>query len=124
MLETQPKGKAGEYSDRRTIEGPVSILSFFVDARLRKDLVREGHPLGKDDWLLLDLYGTTHDARLFPRPAVFNPSGKSSWRNGTSASFHKEEVARNQPSLPRRENDGRDSTRDIEARLPEAALFE
>lgn len=50
------------------------IHSFlFVGARLRKDLVREGHPLGKDDWLLLDLYGTTHDARLFPRPAVFNP---------------------------------------------------
>lgn len=54
------------------------IYSFlFVGARLRKDLVREGHPLGKDDWLLLDLYGTTHDARLFPRPAVFNP--KREW---------------------------------------------
>ncbi|MGK9204395.1 cytochrome P450, partial [Sinorhizobium meliloti] len=64
----------------------------FVGARLRKDLVWQGHSLGKDDWLLLDLYGTTHDARLFPQPAVFNPKRESSWRNGTSASFHKEEV--------------------------------
>ncbi|MGK9201003.1 cytochrome P450, partial [Sinorhizobium meliloti] len=54
----------------------------FVGARLRKDLVWQGHPLGKDDWLLLDLYGTTHDARLFPQPAVFNPKRESSWRNG------------------------------------------
>ncbi|MGK9264967.1 cytochrome P450 [Sinorhizobium meliloti] len=54
----------------------------FVGARLRKDLVWQGHSLGKDDWLLLDLYGTTHDARLFPQPAVFNPKRESSWRNG------------------------------------------
>lgn len=77
----QPKGKAGEYSD--VVHRGSRIHSFlFFGARLRKDLVREGHPLGKDDWLLLDLYGTTHDARLFPQPAVFNPKRESSWRNG------------------------------------------
>ncbi|WEX77499.1 cytochrome P450 [Sinorhizobium numidicum] len=54
----------------------------FVGARLRKDLVWREHALGKDDWLLLDLYGTTHDPRLFPQPATFNPERGLSWRNG------------------------------------------
>ncbi|WP_160167979.1 cytochrome P450 [Sinorhizobium meliloti] len=53
----------------------------FVGAKLRKDLVWQGHPLVKGDWLLLDLYGTTHDPRLFPQPTVFDPERGSSWRN-------------------------------------------
>ncbi|MQX93198.1 cytochrome P450 [Sinorhizobium meliloti] len=54
----------------------------FVGARLKKDLVWQDHPLRKGDWLLLDLYGTMHDPRLFPQPAVFNPKRGSSWRDG------------------------------------------
>ncbi|WMT92899.1 cytochrome P450 [Pelagibacterium sp. H642] len=39
-----------------------------------------GHQFGEGDWVMLDLYGTTHDPRSFPNPDVFDPDRNLSWR--------------------------------------------
>lgn len=39
-----------------------------------------GHQFGENDWVMLDLYGTTHDPRIFPNPAAFDPDRGLSWR--------------------------------------------
>lgn len=53
----------------------------FVGARVKEDIEWRGHALPKGQWLLLDLYGTTHDPQLFPRPQEFDPERQMSWRD-------------------------------------------
>lgn len=52
----------------------------FVGAVAKEEIEWQGHVIAKGQWLLLDLYGTTHDARLFPRPQDFWPQRRLSWR--------------------------------------------
>lgn len=40
----------------------------------------EGIGIAKGQWMLLDLYATTHDPRYFPEPQVFSPGRELSWR--------------------------------------------
>ncbi|MBA4784278.1 MAG: cytochrome P450 [Rhizobiales bacterium] len=53
----------------------------FVGARVKQDIEWQGHVLAKGQWLLLDLYGTTHDPELFSRPQEFDPERQISWRD-------------------------------------------
>jgi fatty-acid peroxygenase len=39
-----------------------------------------GHRFGKGDWVLLDLYGTNHDARLWEQPKRFRPERFAAWQ--------------------------------------------
>lgn len=41
----------------------------------------EGYRFRESEWILLDLYGTNHDPRLFPDPHAFDPERNLSWRN-------------------------------------------
>jgi fatty-acid peroxygenase len=38
-----------------------------------------GYPFKKSDWVLLDLYGTNHDERLWPEPGRFRPERFRDW---------------------------------------------
>ncbi|WP_085033367.1 cytochrome P450 [Ensifer aridi] len=53
----------------------------FVGARVTRDIDWRGHMLRQGQWLLLDLYGTTHDPRLFPAPEKFSAERKLTWRD-------------------------------------------
>lgn len=47
----------------------------------RRDLHQDGLSLSKGDWMMVDLYGTCHDPRLFPDPWDFDPERPLSWRD-------------------------------------------
>lgn len=47
----------------------------------RRDIRWDGMALSKGDWMLVDLFGTCHDPRLFPRPQDFDPERPLSWRD-------------------------------------------
>jgi fatty-acid peroxygenase len=53
----------------------------FVGARMIRDIDWRGHPLRQGQWMLLDLYGTTHDPRLFRTPESFSAERKLTWRD-------------------------------------------
>ncbi|MCA1369644.1 cytochrome P450 [Bradyrhizobium sp. BRP14] len=53
----------------------------FVGARVTRDIDWRGHMLRQGQWLLLDLYGTTHNPRLFPTPEKFSAERKLTWRD-------------------------------------------
>lgn len=53
----------------------------FVGAVATKEIAWEGHSFSRGQWMLLDLYGTTHDDRLFPEPERFSPERQLSWRD-------------------------------------------
>jgi fatty-acid peroxygenase len=63
----------------------ISPFFPFVGAVARADLDFEGHRIRKGQWLLLDLYGTTHDETLFPEPDRFKPHRQLSWRDRNDA---------------------------------------
>jgi len=52
----------------------------FIGARTKRAIEWEGHSFPKGQWLLLDLYGTNHDPRLFPQPEEFRPQRQLSWK--------------------------------------------
>ncbi len=45
----------------------------FVGGLVREPFDWRGHPFQKGDWVLLDLYGTNHDPRLWQDPEQFRP---------------------------------------------------
>ena len=47
----------------------------------RQDIRQDGLSLSRGDWMLVDLYGTCHDPRLFPAPQDFDPRRPQSWRD-------------------------------------------
>ncbi|WP_106476423.1 cytochrome P450 [Phytohalomonas tamaricis] len=51
----------------------------FAAARLRDDVDWRGYRLPKDTRVLLDLYGTNHDARLWDDPEAFRPERFHGW---------------------------------------------
>jgi fatty-acid peroxygenase len=50
-----------------------------IGGRARYDFAWQGHAFSKGDWVLLDLYGTNHDARLWPEPEAFQPERFVGW---------------------------------------------
>ena len=59
----------------------VSPFFPFVGARTREEVRWRGHVFPKGQWLLLDLYGTTHDPQLFPKPEEIELQRCLSWRD-------------------------------------------
>lgn len=45
----------------------------FIGGRARQAFTWDGHEFREGDWVLLDIYGTNHDARLWDEPQVFRP---------------------------------------------------
>src|SRR3546814_11580671 len=45
----------------------------FVGGRVREGFDWRGHPFREGEWVLLDLYGTNHDARIWQDPEAFRP---------------------------------------------------
>ncbi|HDZ55281.1 MAG TPA: cytochrome P450 [Pseudomonas xinjiangensis] len=39
----------------------------------------KGHQFGKGDWVMLDMYGTNHDSRLWEQPYEFRPERFQNW---------------------------------------------
>lgn len=53
----------------------------FVGAVTTGPVTWRGHDIPAGQWLLCDLYGTTHDARYFPDPHRLMPARMLSWRD-------------------------------------------
>ncbi|OJH42451.1 cytochrome [Cystobacter ferrugineus] len=58
----------------------------FVVARVRRDFTWKGYHFPRGRRVLLDLYGTNHDARLWERPHEFRPERFRTW-DGSPFSF-------------------------------------
>lgn len=58
----------------------------FVGARVRQDFLWQGYELKKGTLVLLDIYGTNHDARLWEHPGQFRPE-RFKEREGNSFDF-------------------------------------
>ncbi|WP_174234279.1 cytochrome P450 [Bacillus sp. V59.32b] len=58
----------------------------FLGARVRSDFIWKGYNFNKGDLVLLDVYGTNHDTRLWERPNEFWPERFSEW-NGSLFDF-------------------------------------
>ena len=50
-----------------------------IGGRARENFEWSGHAFAEGDWVLLDLYGTNHDARLWPEPEQFRPERFRNW---------------------------------------------
>ncbi|EFH12554.1 cytochrome P450 [Pseudoroseomonas cervicalis] len=50
-----------------------------IGGRVRECFTWRGHDFTAGDWVLLDLYGTNHDARLWPEPERFRPERFRNW---------------------------------------------
>ncbi|MGP3695920.1 cytochrome P450 [Rhodobacter sp. NSM] len=57
----------------------ISPFFPFTAAVTTRPIRWEGYEFPADQWLLLDLYGTTHDARNFPDPSRFRAERMLSW---------------------------------------------
>jgi|SRR5215212_10174012 fatty-acid peroxygenase len=53
-----------------------------VGGHVQKEFDWRGHHFGTGTWVLLDLYGTNHDARIWQEPEVFRPERFGRWREG------------------------------------------
>jgi fatty-acid peroxygenase len=58
----------------------------FAAARVRRDFTWKGYHFPRGRRVLLDLYGTNHDARLWERPHEFRPERFQTW-DGSPFSF-------------------------------------
>lgn len=50
-----------------------------VGGKARQSFQWHGHGFSDGDWVILDLYGTDHDARLYPKPDAFRPERFLEW---------------------------------------------
>ncbi|MDJ0388010.1 cytochrome P450 [Roseomonas sp. E05] len=50
-----------------------------IGGRARRPFEWSGHAFAEGEWVLLDLYGTNHDARLWPEPEQFRPERFRDW---------------------------------------------
>jgi fatty-acid peroxygenase len=57
------------------------VYPFFplVAGTVREPVRWHGHAFSAGDWIMLDLYGTNHDPRLWTRPEVFDPRRFRDW---------------------------------------------
>jgi fatty-acid peroxygenase len=51
----------------------------FIGGRVREPFHWNGQHFRAGEWVLLDLYGTDHDARLWPDPETFRPDRFATW---------------------------------------------
>ncbi|HJQ28028.1 MAG TPA: cytochrome P450 [Rubrobacter sp.] len=58
----------------------------FVGGRVRDEFEWRGRHFAEGTWVLLDLYGTNHDARTWDDPEAFRPERFSSW-DGSAFDF-------------------------------------
>lgn len=54
-----------------------------ITGRVKEPFEWRGHSFGVSDWVMLDLYGTNHDARIWERPDDFDPERFRNW-NGNA----------------------------------------
>ncbi len=84
---------------RRLRDGDEAYLDWFVQevrrfypffpvvgGRARTGFEWRGHHFGKGTWVLLDLYGTNHDPRIWGDPDAFRPERFGAW-DGSPFSF-------------------------------------
>lgn len=57
-----------------------------VAGRVREPFTWRGHRFARQDWVLLDLYGTDHDPRSWPDPEAFRPERFRTW-SGSAFDF-------------------------------------
>lgn len=57
-----------------------------VGGRVLEPFTWRGHRFSTGDWVLLDLYGTNHDPRIWTEPHVFRPDRFAEW-NGSAYSL-------------------------------------
>ena len=50
-----------------------------IGGRVRKAFTWRGYAFPEGHWVLLDLYGTNHDSRIWPEPGVFRPERFRNW---------------------------------------------
>jgi fatty-acid peroxygenase len=50
-----------------------------IGGRVREEFEWRGHRFGKGEWVLLDMYGTNHDGRIWQQPQVFDPQRFQDW---------------------------------------------
>lgn len=58
----------------------------FVGGRIRNEFDWRGHHYAEGTWVILDLYGTNHDARIWGDPEEFQPERFSRW-GGSAFAF-------------------------------------
>lgn len=51
----------------------------FIGGRVLRPFEWRGHPFARGDWVLMDLYGTNHDPRLWDAPETFRPDRFRDW---------------------------------------------
>lgn len=73
---------AGDADYERFAEEVRRHSPFFpvIGGVARQDVRDGGLALSKGDWMIVDLFGTCHDPRLFPAPDAFDPGRALSWR--------------------------------------------
>ncbi|MDM5337261.1 cytochrome P450 [Fictibacillus enclensis] len=54
----------------------------FLGAKVKNEFEWKGHTFEKGQLVLLDVYGTNHDNRLWEEPYVFNPERFRNWNGG------------------------------------------
>lgn len=71
----------GDDEVRRFVQEVRRFYPFFpaVGGRARESFEWRGHRFDEGTWVLLDLYGTNHDARVWDRPGVFDPDRFRHW---------------------------------------------
>ncbi|ODM44596.1 cytochrome P450 [Cereibacter johrii] len=67
---------AGDFAEEVRRASPFFPFTAAVTTR---PVTWEGHEFPEGQWLLLDLYGTTHDPRHFPEPTRFRAERMLSW---------------------------------------------
>lgn len=78
---TAERLRAGELDSESFVHEVRRFYPFFpfTGARVRDDFEWQGVPFPRHRRVLLDLYGTNHDARLWPSPESFRPERFQSW---------------------------------------------
>lgn len=51
----------------------------FIGGKVREPFEWQGHTFTMDTWVILDLYGTNHDPRIWKAPQVFRPERFRDW---------------------------------------------
>lgn len=74
--------REGGHDDLRPFTQEVRrCYPFFpvVAGRVRKPFAWKGHHFAERDWVMLDLYGTNHDGRIWGEPDSFRPERFRGW---------------------------------------------